>query len=354
MWALFNPGKKGARGKTKKKRRLSEGLKGYQQFQRDYGYLSPAWRKTMWQQKRGEYAAKGAERKRIRGFKAKRAARYRKVPRRFVLRSDIPGIVGNAVRGAVCGGEGAVARAKSRYCKVKPAPAAAAASEPSTRGAAAEWRQAISEYLPWGSAENPRRKGKKRGSNPMRRGGKRKFQFNPGGIVASATAGYRPSAIAEALPFAAGVVGSTLLSNLIFARLPAVAKKNAVKYAIGIGIAGVLSTVIKFVKPSMARGVLYGGVGGTLALAIEDIRTKGFGAMLAGDDFDYEGLPGWQGMGDVGDFITPGMTQAAQQMPPQIAQYPLPSPTQIAPDERAQYEQTVLSEMISDASASVI
>jgi hypothetical protein len=345
MWALLNPGR-GRKGKKRhRKGRVPEGLKGYQRFLKDYGAYDPVWRRQLWKQHKAEYMAGVYERKRIKRFKATRAGHFRGVPKRFVLRSDVPSIVGSAMRGAVCGGEEAVARAKARYCK----PRAVAAPPPvETRGRGGvleEWASAAKEFLPWGSSDNPRRHSK---------GGRwtmRKRRFNPGGMVSAATAGVRPSAIMGALPVAGGWLANTLLTAFVYDKLPAVAKKGAVKYLVGLGGAGLLAAAAKMLKPGISAGIFAGGMAGTLITMFTDMKAKGITGALSGDDFDSEGLPGWQGMGD---FVTPPQIQAAVQMPSQIAQYPLPPPGQLQPGaEQAQYEANVLSEVMGDVGASL-
>lgn len=298
MWALMNPGGKKKRGGHR--RRVPAALKFMAQYRHTHKGSTARDAAAAWRESGSSMHA----------HKLSRASHFRKVPRKYVSRGDIPNIVRSAVRGAVCSGEGSLAAARKRYCTVK-APAMIDPRGPS--GASAEW----SAGMPW--AANPRRRYK-----VVRHKKHRSFSFksfNPSGALSGATSALKPQAFKSALPVVTGVLASAAFVKMVsgYASTPAMLKSRTGKYVLGAASVILLKILGGMKDAATGDKLALGALTLTLGGAIAELTGIASGT-LAGDDFN-EGLPGWQGMGD---FVTPPQITGAVTMPTQQAQYQLP------------------------------
>jgi hypothetical protein len=83
--------------------------------------------------------------------------------------------------------------------------------------------------------------------------------MNPG-IAGKITAGYKPSVLLGALPYAGGALGNALLSRWISGFMPGMLQSGAPNLLVGLASAGLLGAGVGMVAPRYAAPVFFGGV----------------------------------------------------------------------------------------------
>jgi hypothetical protein len=288
MFVFPNPGKRKGHAKAKHHR-----LSGYRLFVRKYmashkgAKLADAAR--AWSEGEG----------RVRKHKAARRV-VNKHGAKWVSKDRIPAVIASAVRGAVCGGESSLERARVRYC--------GASSIGSTREErlAALRRVHGADYMPTSRDLSGFSLSSNRGRRGKRKGGKRrksaiaKIMGNPSAIAGNlkgmVTSGFSVGTIKETLPVVGGFALTPMLAAMISQKLPAMFQSGVGSYAIGLAAAGLLGAAGRAANVN-GTNVLLGGIAAVLTKAVGEFSKGGLKGL--------SGVDGMDGLDGFGDYFTP-------------------------------------------------
>lgn len=352
MFAIFNPpsghrkGRKSAKRGGGRKRGMSAYNKFVKSFLKEYPGAGMAGAASAWKNGPGKSHAQG---KAIKAFKHQRAKAHRAVPRKFVLRSSLPGIVGSAMKANICKTD-RLAAARKRYCGMGASTGQAGIertvarfSDPDRLKTAAElgyigtgqsWVKKAGSWLSGrAAANNPRRKTmRSRGFSGIfrkaKRGMSRALKMNPP-VASGLTAGVKPSNIMGVLPIVGGLIINGILVEKTAGIIP-YTKSGIGKYVYGLAMASVGAVIASAAgNKNLTKGVLMGGMAGTLAVAVNDVRKGGLKALTLSGDLGEDYLDGFSGMGD---FATPAQMSA-----------PMPTDTPWAPAQAVTQDGRVMA-----------
>lgn len=168
-------------------------------------------------------------------------------------------------------------------------------------------------------------------SRSKRRGGARSVRFNFGSISTPKSKGgvldgLHPKNWVGVAPILGGVILDGLLTKTLSDKIP-YTKKGLGNIALGLAGAGVFRMLGSYSKSAdvkaIANGMFLGGVVGTLGCALQGFLKDGLKSLSLGDmDGDWSGF---QGMGDMGAFITPQGIANAIPSGDTMSQYSLPA-----------------------------
>lgn len=195
---------------------------------------------------------------------------------------------------------------------------------------------------------NPRRRRamKRRKKSRGSRGLGSLFRANP-----TAIAGYFPTMQPKKAPkILTQLIGLTLngaLYGLASSKIP-YTRTGVGKYLLSAATATLLGKLAGALTKSqdIASSIMNGGMVGTGVMVVADVTQNGLSAFTNLSDYDsdvmhdnalygYDGdVLGTNAQFNLGDFVTPPQTGAAQIMPSQAGQYPLPQSVPIPPEER--------------------
>lgn len=352
MFALFNPpsgakyGKKKSKGKSSKKRKSP-----YQAYVSKYFASHPG--TTM------AAAAKswsGGEGK-IRAHHRARASYHKGAGKKYMRRSEVPGIISSAMKSNICN-VSALQRARAKYCGTGAKTGMGNFIE-KFKGASTAIGDRLFSAAERGYrhvANNPR--GRKR--RKSRNGKSASFSFAPASFkkhfsmnapttssaYGGALDGLQPKNITGVVPIIGGYAIGAMVSGYLSKKIP-YTSKGIGNLALSLASAGVLgATAGQFLGKSVGGGVLIGAIVEPLARTFNEITTKGLSALsLAGwsddrldDRFNANvlGSPFGERLGDrfgnvgaqLGDFTTPGQITGANPTESSMSQYSLPAATQ--------------------------
>lgn len=364
MFALFNPPKgakyaKKGRKATKRKGRRKVGA--YASFVKRYFASHPGTTLAA-----AASAWSGGEGK-IRKHRAARAKVHGRTPRKYVLRSAVPGIVGSAMKSNICN-VSSLQRARAKYCDTSAKTGIGGFIErfKSAPTAIGDRLRSAAELGYRAVANNSGRKSMKRG---RKRGGFSPLKFNLGqyvnppqvsGSYGGVLSGVRPKNITGVVPVIGGYAINAMISGYIAGKIPMI-KSGAGNYALGLVSAGLIGAAAgAILGRNVGEGVFTGAVVEPIVRAVRDVSSKGFGALgLSGwegsESWEFQDLPGaltdnvrGQPVG-MGDFSTPGQITAAMPTESSTSQYSLPAATaQVTPQQRMQaYEDAVVAEAMN-------
>lgn len=381
MFALFNPPKHSKKSKAKKakkakrKRRISAYAAYVRKYKQahpgaDFATIGKAWR-----------AGAG----KVRAFKKSRAAYHKRVPRKYVERAAIPGIVASAMKGSICS-MGSLAKARARYCgSASTGIGRLYDAEKRLAEGGGAIRSASELRTPSGGRIFSVAANRGRRNNPMakRRGGRgrglRLLGLNVGSMSMAAPKSegkvydaLKPKNLTGVVPVVAGVIANSMLTGLVAGKVP-YTSKGIGNYGLGLLSAGAVGGLGALISPQVGAGALIGAVVETLGRIVKDVREQGFGALsLSGmgdqwgeapwgfkgmDDAWQEPAYGFKGMGrhpstsvpaellsGVGEFVTPRAITAAMpsDQPYSTAAAPRANP-------QASYEAKMIAEAIDDS-----
>lgn len=129
--------------------------------------------------------------------------------------------------------------------------------------------------------------------------------------VGALTAGFNFNVLKRAGVMTVGALGNTMLSGLVSAKLPSVARfgGGVGDYAIGLGTAGLLSAGVGMLAPAYAGDVLLGGVFEVGVRALTPLFDRFVKPMMngLGDYLTVQNAASARplnGMGNMGDYLT--------------------------------------------------
>lgn len=152
---------------------------------------------------------------------------------------------------------------------------------------------------------------------------------NPGSVVGSMTAGFKPKVLMSTIPVVSGVVGNAMLTKFIGQYLPSGLTGGLGQIAVGLGSAGLLGAGAGLIKPKMAAPVFIGGVVETVTKAFRQYLLPMAGLSGLGMCCTMNGC-GTCGLGDWGESMVAGSFYPSYQAASGL-NYQIPGPG-VGPD----------------------
>jgi len=327
MFAIFNPPAGAKYGKKKSKAKSKRRKTPYQAFVSKYIASHPG--ASLGVAARAWSSGEG----KIRKHHKARAKAHKGVPRKYVLKKALPGIVGSAMKANVCN-LAALQRARQKYCGVG-AKTGIASMEKYRAADVGDRLMSAAERGYRAVANNSGRRSMK--SMKFKVGNY--VSMNPptvGGAYAGALSGVQPKNITGVTPILGGYIANALFTSAISKFIPHT-QSGLGSYVLGLVNSGLLGLVAKrFVGAEFARGMVIGARAEPIVRLVRDVNASGMSALsLKGVDGQFEDRPG--ALEDniigqtLGDFTTPGQVGGAQPTESSTSQYSLPSAGAQAP-----------------------
>ncbi len=335
MFAIFNPPAGAKYGKKKGKGRKSSRRKTpYQAFIKKFFAGHPgtslAAAASAWNAREGK----------IHKHHKARAKAHKGIPRKYVLKKALPGIVSSALKANVCN-VSALQRARQKYCGVG-AKTGIASLEKFRSAEVGDRLMSAAERGYRAVANNSGRRSMKRKKSGF---GSMKFNFghyvsaNPPTVsakYAGALSGVEPKNVSGVVPILGGYIANALFTSAMSKFIPHT-QSGLGSYALGLVNSGLLGLVARrFVGQDFARGMVIGARAEPIVRLVRDVNAGGLAALsLKGIDGQFEDRPG--ALEDniigqtLGDFSTPGQISSAQPSESSTSQYSLPSAGAQAP-----------------------